>query len=88
KEWHWAYREIDPMGGHDPYSASKGAMELMVASYRNSYFSAHAYPDHGTAVATARAGNVIGGGDWSEDRLLPDLVRAFAEGQPAIIRNR
>lgn len=87
-EWCWAYREIDPMGGHDPYSASKGAMELMVASYRSSYFSAHAQAGHGVAVATARAGNVIGGGDWSEDRLLPDLVRAFTAGQPALIRNR
>lgn len=88
KEWCWAYREVDPMGGHDPYSASKGAMELMVASYRNSYFPAHAYAHHGVAVATARAGNVIGGGDWSEDRLLPDLVRAFVAGEPAPIRNR
>lgn len=88
KEWHWAYREIDPMGGHDPYSASKGAMELMVASYRSSYFPAHAHAHHGTAVATVRAGNVIGGGDWSEDRLLPDLVRAFVAQRPAVIRNR
>lgn len=88
KEWCWAYREIDSMGGHDPYSASKGAMELMVASYRNSYFPAQAHAAHGVAVATARAGNVIGGGDWSEDRLLPDLVRAFSSGQPAPIRNR
>ncbi len=86
KEWCWAYREVDPMGGHDPYSASKGAMELMVASYRNSYFSAQA--GRSVAVATARAGNVIGGGDWSEDRLLPDLVRAFVAHRPALIRNR
>lgn len=88
KEWCWAYREIDPMGGHDPYSSSKGAMELMVASYRRSYFSANVAGKPAPAVATVRAGNVIGGGDWSEDRLVPDLVRAFSANAPAVIRNR
>lgn len=87
-EWAWGYREIDPLGGHDPYSSSKGAMELMVDSYRSSYFPASTYTAHGTAVATVRAGNVIGGGDWSEDRLVPDLVRAFSSGGIARIRNR
>ena len=86
REWCWAYREVDPMGGHDPYSASKGAMELMVASYRRSYFAPRG--DAAPAVATVRAGNVIGGGDWSHDRLVPDLVRAFTAGAPAIVRNR
>lgn len=87
KEWCWAYREIDPMGGHDPYSSSKGAMELMVASYRASYFPPDKHAVHGKAVATARAGNVIGGGDWAVDRLLPDLVRAFAASEPVVIRH-
>lgn len=86
-EWAWGYREIDPLGGHDPYSSSKGAMELMVDSYRNSFFPVSAYAKHGTAVASVRAGNVIGGGDWSVDRLVPDMVRAFANGEPARIRN-
>jgi len=86
-EWTWAYREIDPMGGYDPYSSSKGAMELMVDSYRNSFFPPQQFAVHGKAVATARAGNVIGGGDWSEDRLIPDIVRALSENSPAIIRN-
>lgn len=86
-EWHWGYRECDPMGGYDPYSSSKGAMELMVDSYRNSFFSAASYSQHGTALASARAGNVIGGGDWSADRLLPDLVQAFARNEPGVIRN-
>jgi CDP-glucose 4,6-dehydratase len=85
REWHWGYREDEPMGGHDPYSNSKGCAELVTAAMRNSFFSAG---DHSrAAVATARAGNVIGGGDWSEDRLIPDLLRAISSGQPANIRN-
>jgi CDP-glucose 4,6-dehydratase len=82
-EWAWGYREIDPLGGHDPYSASKAGTELVAASFRDSYFSSPSSP----LLATARAGNVIGGGDWSEDRLIPDLVRAIAAGEPLEIRS-
>lgn len=78
------YREDEPMGGHDPYSASKGMTELLVSSWRRSY-----YPAHGEgAIASGRAGNVIGGGDFSADRIIPDCVRALEAGQPAVIRNR
>ena len=80
REWAWGYRESDPMGGHDPYSSSKGCTELVAAAYRSSYFD-------GARIATARAGNVIGGGDWSEDRLLPDIVRSAQSGEPVVIRN-
>lgn len=83
REWLHAYREDDPMGGHDPYSASKGAAELVVASYRRSFFPAEGT----TLVATARAGNVIGGGDWAEDRIVPDAMRALAAGRPIEVRN-
>lgn len=82
-----AHRETDPLGGHDPYSASKGAAELAVASYRRSFFLPERFGEHGVALASVRAGNVIGGGDWSEDRLLPDIVRAVAQGEPPPIRN-
>lgn len=87
KEWHWKYREVDPMGGWDPYSASKGGAELIVSSYRRSFFPREKYSSHGVAIATARAGNVIGGGDWSRDRLIPDCVRAFSNQEEVIIRN-
>ena len=88
KEWVWGYRENDPMGGFDPYSASKGCAELMTASYRRSYFDLDQYGiTHHTLVATARAGNVIGGGDWGEDRLIPDIARATAKQRPVILRN-
>ena len=83
KEWVWGYREIDPLGGHDPYSASKAGSELVAASYRCSFFAEPQRP----LLATARAGNVIGGGDWSEDRLIPDLVRAAGAGTPVEIRS-
>jgi CDP-glucose 4,6-dehydratase len=83
KEWVWGYREIDHLGGHDPYSASKGGSELVAASYRRSFFNTPSSP----LLATARAGNVIGGGDWSEDRLIPDLVRSVAAGMPLEIRS-
>jgi CDP-glucose 4,6-dehydratase len=86
REWQWGYREIDPLGGHDPYSASKAAAEIVAAGYRSSFFATED-SKNGTALATARAGNVIGGGDWSEDRLVPDLIRAFTSGQSALIRN-
>lgn len=82
KEWVYGYRETDPMGGYDPYSSSKGCVELIVSSYRNSF-----YNDRGIALASARAGNVIGGGDWSEDRLIPDFVRAVSEGKSISIRS-
>ncbi len=83
REWVWGYRENEPMGGHDPYSSSKGCAELVSAAYRSSFFADPAAP----ALATARAGNVIGGGDWAEDRLVPDILRAFDAGAPVPIRN-
>ena len=86
KEWLWGYRENDPLGGYDPYSSSKACAELVSAAYRRSYFPVERLAEHGCAVATARAGNVIGGGDWSTDRLIPDLVRGFVEGRPALVR--
>jgi CDP-glucose 4,6-dehydratase len=85
-EWVWGYRENDRMGGHDPYSSSKGCTELLIAAYRDSYFNTKNYADHGVAVASTRAGNVIGGGDWSEDRLVPDTIRAIQRGEPVLIR--
>jgi len=87
REWAWGYRERDPLGGFDPYSSSKACAELAAAAWRDSYFSEPAPGRAGTAVATARAGNVIGGGDWSEDRLLPDLVRAAAAGEAPRLRH-
>lgn len=80
REWVWPYRENDPMGGYDPYSSSKGAAELAIAAYRRSY------PDN-ALIASARAGNVIGGGDWAEDRLIPDIIRALITGDRPQIRN-
>ncbi len=85
-EWRWGYREEDRLGGFDPYSNSKACAELVTASYRNSYFSAAKFAKHKVALASARAGNVIGGGDWSEDRLIPDMVRGFLAGRPVQIR--
>lgn len=82
REWPHAYRETDALGGHDPYSASKGAAEIVAASYERSFFRAA-----GVGLATARAGNVIGGGDWAEDRIVPDAARALASGLPAPVRN-
>ncbi len=87
KEWVWPYRENEPMGGYDPYSNSKGCAELVSSAYRNSFFPPAIYSQHGVALATARAGNVIGGGDWAADRLIPDILGAFATGKPAIIRS-
>jgi CDP-glucose 4,6-dehydratase len=87
REWQWGYRENEPMGGYDPYSNSKGCSELVTASYRSSFFNPANYQAHGVAVASGRAGNVIGGGDWSEDRLVPDLLRAFSAGTSAHVRN-
>ena len=85
REWVWGYREGDPLGGYDPYSNSKACAELVCAAYRNSFFHPQAYQRHGLALATARAGNVVGGGDWARNRLVPDLIRAFSAGtRPAI----
>jgi CDP-glucose 4,6-dehydratase len=86
REWVWPYRETDALGGHDPYSSSKACAEIVSAAYRSSYFSVHAPGKPRVALATARAGNVIGGGDWSEDRLIPDLVRGFQSQTPVRIR--
>jgi CDP-glucose 4,6-dehydratase len=87
REWLWGYRENEAMGGFDPYSSSKGCAELVTAAYRQSYFSPNEYGEAITLVGSARAGNVIGGGDWAKDRLIPDMMRAFSEEQPVIIRN-
>jgi CDP-glucose 4,6-dehydratase len=87
KEWEWGYRENEPMGGYDPYSSSKGCAELVTAAFRQSYFSDSSYIKHKHALASARAGNVIGGGDWSEDRLIPDALKAFESDLPLVIRN-
>jgi CDP-glucose 4,6-dehydratase len=87
REWQWGYREEDRLGGHDPYSNSKACAELVCAAYRNSFFAPEKLSVHGVAVATARAGNVIGGGDWAADRLIPDLMRGFIAGEQVAIRN-
>ena len=87
REWIWGYRENEPMGGFDPYSNSKGCAELVSAAYRSSFFNANNYAQHGIATATVRAGNVIGGGDWAQDRLIPDILAAFEQGRKVDIRN-
>ncbi len=86
REWLSAYREDDPLGGHDPYSSSKAAAEIAIASYRSSFFSGNKSPR--LRVASARAGNVIGGGDWATDRIVPDSIRALQRGQPVPVRNK
>lgn len=86
KEWAWGYRESEPMGGYDPYSSSKGCAELVTAAFRRSFFHPERWREHGVALASARAGNVIGGGDWSEDRLVPDIVRSYLAKTPLKIR--
>ncbi|MBU2647044.1 CDP-glucose 4,6-dehydratase [bacterium] len=87
QEWIWGYRENEPMGGYDPYSSSKACAELVVDGYRQSFFHPDNYSVHGVAVASARAGNVIGGGDWSSDRLIPDCIRALLDRKEIILRN-
>lgn len=87
REWSWGYRENESMGGYDPYSNSKGCAELVSAAYRSSFFNPSDYSRHGVAVATARAGNVIGGGDWAQDRLVPDILAAFEQDRVVSIRN-
>ena len=87
REWLYGYRENDPLGGHDPYSASKAGAELAVASWRASFCGTALHQTHHLRIATARAGNVIGGGDWAADRIVPDAIRALAAGQPIAVRN-
>jgi CDP-glucose 4,6-dehydratase len=87
KEWVWGYRENEPMGGYDPYSNSKGCAELVSSAYRSSFFNSTDYTRHGVAMATVRAGNVIGGGDWAQDRLIPDILSAFGQGKKVEIRH-
>ncbi|HVF96941.1 MAG TPA: CDP-glucose 4,6-dehydratase [Flavisolibacter sp.] len=87
KEWHYPYRESDSLGGYDPYSASKACAELIISSYRSSYFNPAAYSSHLKAIASARAGNVIGGGDWAKDRIIPDIVNALKNGKAIPVRN-
>lgn len=86
-EWVHPYRENDRLGGYDPYSASKACAELVIDSFRNSFFNINAYDRHKKGIAVARAGNVIGGGDWAKDRIIPDTIRAFQKKQPVVIRN-
>lgn len=87
QEWVWPYRENEAMGGRDPYSSSKGCAELVTAAYRSSYFNPSEYQHHHVGIASARAGNVIGGGDWSKDRLIPDLLNAVNAGAAVLLRN-
>jgi CDP-glucose 4,6-dehydratase len=87
QEWYWGYREGDALGGFDPYSNSKACSELVTSAYRNSYFNDADYRKHGVAIASARAGNVIGGGDWAKDRLIPDCIRSLLDNKSITIRN-
>ncbi|MCA0931057.1 CDP-glucose 4,6-dehydratase [Lutimonas saemankumensis] len=86
-EWIWPYRENEPMGGYDPYSSSKGASELVIASYRHSFFNPSDYEDHGKSIASVRAGNVIGGGDWNKNRIVPDCINAIENDEMIKVRN-
>ncbi|MFA5343371.1 MAG: CDP-glucose 4,6-dehydratase [Kiritimatiellia bacterium] len=87
REWLWGYRENEPLGGYDPYSSSKACSEIVAAAYRASFFNPHQFERHGVAIATARAGNVVGGGDWAADRLVPDCIRALLKGEKIVVRN-
>ena len=87
KEWHYPYRESDRLGGYDPYSASKACAEFIISSYRNSFFNIEGYVTHQKSIASARAGNVIGGGDWAKDRIIPDIVRALNKDEAVVVRN-
>ena len=87
KEWIWGYRENDRLGGHDPYSCSKAGSEIVTQAYRNSFFNPCDFINHGKSLSSARAGNVIGGGDWRKDRIIPDCIRALEKSEPIIIRN-
>jgi len=87
KGWLWGYRENDPLGGYDPYSNSKACSELVTSAYRSSYFNPKNHAVHGMGIASARAGNVIGGGDWAKDRIIPDCIRSMLKGEKVVIRN-
>jgi CDP-glucose 4,6-dehydratase len=87
KEWHWGYRENEPIGGYDPYSNSKACSELVTSAFRDSFFNPRMYSEHSVAIASARAGNVIGGGDWADDRLIPDFIRAISSNKNLMIRS-
>ena len=87
REWCWGYREIDPMGGYDPYSSSKGCAELVIAAYRRSFFNPATFRSHRVGIASSRAGNVIGGGDWAADRIVPDCIRAIMRKETIRVRN-
>jgi CDP-glucose 4,6-dehydratase len=87
QEWPWGYRENDRMGGRDPYSSSKGCAELVTSAYRESFFPSASFDRHGVAIGSARAGNAVGGGDWTSHQLIPDLMRAFLSGKPCLIRS-
>jgi CDP-glucose 4,6-dehydratase len=87
KEWHYPYRESDRLGGYDPYSASKAAAEIIVSSYRSSFFNSSDFENHQKSIAVARAGNVIGGGDWCKDRIIPDIINALNTNQSIVVRN-
>jgi CDP-glucose 4,6-dehydratase len=87
REWVWGYRENERLGGHDPYSSSKACAETVIAAYRDSYFPPDSHDRHRVALASTRAGNVIGGGDWAKDRLIPDIMKAIMQGQPVVIRS-
>ncbi|MFW6257140.1 MAG: CDP-glucose 4,6-dehydratase [Prolixibacteraceae bacterium] len=87
QEWLFGYRENDPLGGNDPYSASKAAAEIIISSYRNSFFNPEKFAEHGVMLASVRAGNVIGGGDWADDRIVPDSIRSLKKGEKIFVRN-
>lgn len=87
REWVYPYRENEPLGGYDPYSASKACAELVINSYRSSFFNAKEYRKHQKSIASARSGNVIGGGDWAKDRIIPDIIRALSKNAPVLVRN-
>ena len=87
KEWIWGYRETDPLGGYDPYSSSKACSEIITAAWRNSFFNPKSWRSHGISLSSVRAGNVIGGGDWAKDRIIPDCIRALEKKKPIEIRN-
>jgi CDP-glucose 4,6-dehydratase len=87
KEWQWGYRETEPLGGYDPYSSSKACSELVASAYRSSFFHPDRYAEHGVAVASARAGKIIGGGDWAQDRLVPGAIAALRRGETVRLRN-
>jgi CDP-glucose 4,6-dehydratase len=87
REWAWGYRDNESLGGHDPYSSSKACAELVTSAYRRSFFGPDTHGDHGVGLASVRAGNIIGGGDWGADRLVPDCIRAFLGKEEVVVRN-